>query len=159
MTLLVDLTIEIQDKLQTLSGKTIERAYVVSNSQKDVPNGNWYIMSAGRSSVKLGNADYGQLDVFLVYQRGLPGASNTFPDPTKNYTFIDGCLQEIEDMRRYFDEPNEDDEDAGAMTLCGQYGVLAGCSFQSYTNDPILDPVLFRDNHVFSSIIRLSYRP
>lgn len=156
---IVDLTIAIQDALEDLLDKSFERAYVISNSQKDVPLGKWYIMSAGETNTKIGNADFGQLDIFLVYQKGLPASTSANPDPMRNYEFVDDCLDEVESVKRLFREPNEDDNLAGALTSCGDYGTLAGFSFVSFTNEPMLDPNLFRDNGVFSSIIRLTYKP
>jgi hypothetical protein len=96
----------------------------------------------------------------LVYQRGLPKHSTT-QKPVANLSFLDECMNEVESMINLFRNPDDiTDPDAhtGKFTTCGTYGQIEGFNFASLSINPMFDPIILNDNHVFSSIIRLTYR-
>ncbi len=140
--------------------KPFTRAYIIENSQDEVQAGKWYVLPGGEDVVTRGGANQYNIEVALVYQRGLPKHSVT-KKPLRNLEFLDGCIAEVESIVNLFRNPDDvvsPDEHTGMFTTCGSYGSHAGFNFASFSNNPMLDPVLLRDNHVFSSLIRLTYR-
>lgn len=140
--------------------KVFTRAYIVENSQAEIQTGRWYVLLGGEEMLPRGNANQYNMEVALVYQRGLPMHSTT-KKPVRNLDFLDVCVEEVESVVNLFrnrDDVSSPNEHTGMFTTCGNYGSLAGFNFASFSNNPMLDPVLLRDNHVFSSLIRLTYR-
>jgi hypothetical protein len=157
---LISLAEALKVALNSYTGKTITRSYMVRNSQEEVQNGSWYVLIGGEEVLKRGNTDFGTLEVALLYQRGLPMHSTT-QKPTRNLTFLDGCAEEVEAMVNLFRNPDDissPNEHTGKFTMCGTYGTIEGYNFASFSNNPMFDPVILNDNHVFTSIVRLTYR-
>lgn len=146
--------------LTTYTSQTFTRAYVIENSQEEVQEAKWYVLPGGEEMVSRGNANQYNIEVALVYQRGLPKHSAT-KKPIRNLTFLDECVEAVEAMANLFRNPDDvsnPDEHTGMFTTCGSYGSHAGFNFASFSNNPMFDPIILRDNHIFSSVIRLTYR-
>lgn len=160
MSQLVSLAEALKVAISTYTGKTFTRAYRIKNSQDDVKDGKWYVLLGGEDATKRGNTDRYNLEVALVYQRGLPKHSST-QKPVENLGFLDGCVAEVESVLNLFrnpDDVSDPNTHTGKFTPCGEYGYIAGFHFASFSNNPMFDPIILNDNHVFSSIIRLTYR-
>ena len=140
--------------------KVFTRAYIVENSQAEVQTAKWYVLMGGEEMLPRGNANQNTVEVALVYQHGLPKHSTT-QKPVRNLTFLDECVEEVESIVNLFRNPDdiaEPNEHTGKFTTCGPYGTMANFNFASLSNNPMLDPIFLRDNHIFSSVIKLTYR-
>lgn len=157
--MIVALTQALETQLEAYTSKAFTRAYIVSSKPSEVLSGKWFIMSAGQEVTKAGHSDSHVLEMYLVYQRALPNADSG--KPLLNNTFLDACMAEVQTIINLFQNPDDvssPDSHTGKFNSCGQYGTIGGFTFERYNANPLFDPVLLRDNHIFSSVVRVTYR-
>lgn len=157
--MIVEFTETLRQTIAAYTTKTFTRSYIVINGPDEIKDGKWFIMSAGDSVSNTGNTQLSTLEVYLIYQRSLPKAASG--KPIHNLAFLDGCVAEVDSVINLFrnpDDVDEPNEHTGKFACCGQYAQIGGFNFAMWERNPLFDAVTLRDFHIFSSVIRLTYR-
>lgn len=145
---IVALTTALITAINMAGSKSVVRRYVRFYAAKDLPdNGQWFAIGIEEDFTKKRRTDIVKLSVDVGFQRGLPDASEDYPDPLTNLPFLDACMAEVESVKALFREGG-----ALAEAEIGNKWV-----FESMSQSPIYRPELLVENQIFTSVIRLTF--
>lgn len=133
-------------KLAEVTGKQFYRRYAPFSEAKELEAGKWVVLAAAEDFTKKRTTDQTVVSADVGYQRQIPPANNTNPDPLANLTFLDGCLNEVESVKALFREN----------------GTLADLAINDFvflrmTNSPIYRSDLLIEQQIFISVLRLEF--
>lgn len=128
-------------------GKDASARFVEYTKKSDCMNGKYFVAIASEDDKQFNNVDRRDFLIDIVYQRGLPVATQAQPDPLENLAFLDACVTEFATVKSLFQEG-------------GQYrGVSIGnCVMIEILEQQMYFPMHLLEKQIFTTSVRMRFR-
>lgn len=133
--------------LLVAKGKDASARYVEYTKKSECVNGKYFVAIASEDDKQFNNVDRRDFLIDIVYQRGLPTATQAQPDPLENNEFLDACVTEFATVKSLFQEGGEY---RGAS--------IGNCVMIEIFEQQMYSPTHLLEQQIFTTSVRMRFR-